>query len=126
MKITGWLTPNGKFFECDTYMHLDVVSSEPELLRYVPNHAELMEKVQGAKDVCEDLAANGEHPEWHIYDMAADSARFEIQDLLKAGGCLRVGTWGIDLYFSGKVTATIKQAAEDLAAGYDMGVVFEI
>jgi len=127
MTISGWLDPNGKMHNCDTWGHIDKVSITPELKRLVPKLDGMLEKLASISRGCQEMDDNGEHPEWHAAEMYSYSVQGEIRRALLKAGCLRVGTWrkGGTMHFEGQVTATTRQAAIDLADGYDLEPAFE-
>jgi hypothetical protein len=128
--VTGWMTPEGKFFECVMYDHIHMVSKIPELKRFVPDMDEYIDRLKSIDETCcEDNADDG-CPCWHNYTLAEMDISGEIRELLLNAGCMRVGSIPSagTMHFEGRaslVTTTKLQAAYDLAENYDMNPVFE-
>jgi hypothetical protein len=128
--VTGWMTPEGKFFECDMYDHIEVASKTPELWRFVPDMDDYESRLESIDECCSEALADGENPCWHAYTMAEMDISCEIRELLLNAGCMRVGSIPSTgtMHFEGRaslVTTTKLQAAKDVAENYNYTPVFE-
>lgn len=83
--ITGWITNKGKVIVCGTYEHFNV---EDETLVNIWKPYE--EQIGSAYQACEDLANEGEHPEWHNYEMCQDDCQRRAYDDAYKLGYLRL------------------------------------
>ena len=90
-KVTGLIHPNDKVLECEFFQHLESAKKHPEfLIESVRVYAEeLNRELQIIGDSCKESQENGEHPEWHIWEMAADDFNFNFLGSLYKHGYLR-------------------------------------
>jgi len=125
--IFGWLSPRGNFYEVDMYGHVEAIAQYPELKKLLPDLDEELVNLQSIKQWSLDQIDQGEHPEWHGYEMASDRVRYAILDTLYAQGCLRVGSSGSALHFEGRPQAikSLYNKAKDLAEEYGMSPAFD-
>lgn len=115
--LYGWLLPNSEFVECPMYCHNDI-----RYHNYIKDRlGDWMEERRSWLDELHeesiDLINQGEHPAWHVVEMAEDDYRWELMQRIHRIGCLRVGSINDSLYFSGtpKAWSRLKKGAEDLA-----------
>jgi len=126
--ITGWMTPTGNFIECETYCHFAAILKHEELSDALELWGKTKElELTGHYQDCQDLINQGEHPEWHGYEMAEDDVKYEARIKLLRKGFLRVGTQSNTVHFEGKSYAIKKlfQKAKDFAENHDMDYEFE-
>lgn len=125
-KLFGWLTPKNDFIRCSLYCHLESAQNHPEV-RAIPKVAELLDGLDEVYQHCSNLGAQGEHPEWHYYDMAYYDDKPRIIECLYDAGFIRIGQKGDVLFFEGKgaVLGQAKQRCEDFADGYGLSCSFE-
>jgi hypothetical protein len=91
--VCGWITPNRKFIECNSYSHIKVIKENEDLLKFIGE--ELFEWEDSLADTvqeCERLESIGEHPEWHVAESEEYLISTKIRKKLKEKGCLRVGS----------------------------------
>ena len=69
--ITGWITNKGKIIETEPYKHFDV--NDETLKSIWEKHHDNVER---AAETCEYLESIGEHPEWHVYEMALSDCTY--------------------------------------------------
>jgi hypothetical protein len=89
-RSTGLLHPNGKVLECDFFQHLAVAKKNPDFLTegLREKAQEYADNLKAIADECDNLAAQGEHPEWHNYEFAEADCNVEfLNDLYNAGYC---------------------------------------
>ena len=78
----GWFTDKGDVIECSFYEHAKVlmnkenISKLPEQVR--KEVEEGFARLKRIEKGSQELIDNGEHPEWHHYEMAADDFRRDI------------------------------------------------
>jgi hypothetical protein len=128
--VTGWMTPEGKFFECGMFDHITTVSTVPELGRFVPYLEDYKVRLEDIDTICCQAGEDDEHPCWHNYALAEMDISVEIRNLLLEAGCMRVGSIpsADTMHFEGRaslVTDAKLQAAYDLAENYGYTPVFE-
>jgi hypothetical protein len=127
-EVFGWLTPSREFIATDPMKHLEAVYANSSLKKYVPWLDEDMGTLKSSYDARMQAIDDGEHPEWHGYEMLEDGIRSEVIDALYKAGCLRVGSHGGDLmYFEGTPEAikNLYQKARDLAESHGKQAKFE-
>ena len=83
--ITGWISNKGKVIECKAYDHFCV--EDEDLLNLWD---EYIQAIQEAHDGCASLGEDGEHPEWHIYEMAQSGCQKEAYKDAYNIGYLRI------------------------------------
>lgn len=71
----GWITPNGKLIGGECYSHINLLRDDPNI---PADLRDLFDEVEDASKHCSGLEKNGEHAEWHIYDMAVSHAIHEV------------------------------------------------
>lgn len=111
----GWITPTRRVIECRDWEHLTVVAADAELVSLCPDMARLLSDLAKIEADCDELSENGEHPEWHNYEMAESEARREIWRKLLDAGCIRIGLRGDEPHFEGKPQA-LHDAAQFIAS----------
>jgi len=126
-EVFGWLSPRGNFYQADLFGHIEAVGKSPELKRLVPNFDEEVADLERQRQYKNDLIDQGEHPEWHTYEMAEDDFKHSIIHALYANGCLRVGSNGSYMHFEGSPQAikSLFQKAKDLAEEYGKAPAFD-
>ena len=122
--VTGWLTPSGDFISCSSYNHHNIVT-DPRIRQWIWEWAEWLEDIESSEAGCKELKAEGEHPEWHNYEMACSSIGSKMCQAMKQRGFLRVGTMGDQLHFEGKPDAFMMEAAKYLAEVTNKTAVFD-
>lgn len=102
MEIFGWFV-KGNFYSVDKYEHLTKLDGELLRLAYLthPNFARLHSEISSIHSDCEYRILTGEHPEWHIYEMAVDEYQSKLIKYLYDGGWIRVGSSDETIYFEG-------------------------
>lgn len=90
----GWITPSGKIVACPCYRHMN--AGVLAQLDSVPNFSDIDEHVQEMHDGCQELSDDGEHPEWHTYEMALDDGEHTKMCRMMEAGFIRVGVRGPD------------------------------
>lgn len=100
----GWITPRNVQIACKPFQHFEGLKDNPEAK---PFWESVNVDVQDALRGCEALEAQGEHGEWHNYEMAVDDAQWKLADILFQQGFIRVGTNSHQgtMEFSGKPEA---------------------
>lgn len=88
----GWISPSGRLIPCSQWGHYDVIINDEEIESAIPWIHASWGGVEAAREECENLANSGEHPEWHIYEIAEDNFRYKVWEALMSAGFLRVGT----------------------------------
>ena len=83
----GWITPKGEFLGCNFYDHIAIVISHVQN----PQALELVEGLHEIEQGSLRLIEEGEHPEWHVYEMAKDDADDAIVRMAYEEGFVRVG-----------------------------------
>lgn len=124
--LSGWLAPNGKFYECKRaiFDHLHVVETNAEIKRLMPSWFE--EKLKRLKNLQKELEKTENHPEWHSYDAMKDSIEISVYDEMYKKGFLRVASHSGEVYFEGTSSgiSSLYNKAKDLAEQSDMKAVF--
>ncbi len=92
MTGTGWITPKGKMIGCKQYDHLNGALGHPET-KNIPEIISGILRVQEVEEECEELAASGEHPEWHNYEIKEMLFKSDARDCLLRLGFIRIGYW---------------------------------
>jgi hypothetical protein len=125
--IFGWVTPCRLFIETKSFQHFKLIGETPELLKLVPDYDKLQSDIDDVEQGCMALADNGEHPEWHNYEIARSHANGEAIGSLYNSGAIRVGSANGTMYFEGTSEAiqNLYQFCKDLAENYGMAVKFE-
>lgn len=123
--LAGWMTPARQFIECRFNEHLDVVR-DPAFYKHAPKLQELFDRLKEIEESCMETAEQGEHPEWHIYEIAFDRARDKAWNILLSAGFLRIAESRGQLHFEGRPWAIKKmhQGCVDLAESYAADAVF--
>lgn len=86
--VTGWITNKGKVIECKPYDHFCV--EDEDLLDLWD---EYIQEIQDTYDMCSSLGESGEHPEWHLYEVAQDGCKNEAYNDAYKMGYLRLSPW---------------------------------
>ena len=126
--LFGWLSPSGKFFQTGMYNHVADVGKIPELKALIPWYDERADAVEHTREYCNNLSRQGEHPEWHCYEMAHYDFQTSVVKALYERGCLRVGDAGSGtLAFEGmpNVIKSMRQTAIEFAQSHNMDAEFE-
>lgn len=89
---TGWITPDGKLLGCGNYFHIQILKDINLLDKFQADY----EEIEEIEKECSELEENGEHPEWHNYEMACDDLGAKITEQLIQDGYIRVGLNTID------------------------------
>lgn len=117
--IYGWLSPRGKFYSTEKQMgHLDLIENTPELRSLMPPEFEKkVNDLQKKRKEGEYAMSQGEHPEWHSYEILSDEIEIESYDEMYKRGYLRVATNRDVVGFEGTSLAIMNlyQKARDLA-----------
>lgn len=108
--VTGWLTNLDEIVICARlYEHVDQIRKfvsdnlkYPELDGFV---FDSWQNVANAEQSCQDLADEGEHPEWHHYEMTQSSEEYRIIKKVYASDWLRIYYKDGTLTIEGKDTA---------------------
>lgn len=111
--MTGWYLPTGKFVECPLYKHFSMTTIS-ELREYTNSFDALQEELDGIRKSCDWLYENGDHPEWHCYEIAENQMQWQLSKELYNNGCIRVGERSGTLHFEGTFSI-LKEREEDLA-----------
>lgn len=94
--LFGWITPTSRILYCDRWCHDEVLKKDNEVLK-VDEVREQIETKENIGKSCQELADNGEHPEWHCYEM------YDIDyQCLLSNGFIRFGSLDNRLHFEGK------------------------
>jgi len=125
--IFGWITPSRVFVPTSAWGHYDAIMGNDALKRLIPDELQDTSHLEHIKEGCEELIAQGEHPEWHCYEMACDSHRDQVVEALYASGAVRVGSQGNTLYYEGSPQgiSNLHQFCKDFAEDHNMGAAFE-
>ena len=94
--ISGWLTNKGKVIECEVYEHF---KADNEIIQNVWEEYE--QELKSISDDCNSLDEQGEHPEWHNYEMAESDYQHEALHRLYKLGFLRLGHFGTRIAVAG-------------------------
>ena len=126
-EIFGWLTPAGKFIESKVWDHFKCIADNDDLKNLVPDYDVGESNVESARQGCEALSDEGEHPEWHSYEIAQSGFEYNVVEAVYKAGGVRVGSSSGSMYFDGIPDAikNLYQKCKDLAEGYDMNAVFQ-
>lgn len=122
----GWITQSGKIIETDLYGHLGVISNNFKEFN-VSNFQNRLNEIESIQIECSERIESGEHPEWHIYEMAKDDLTWKIINAVFDAGNLRFGQRESTIYFEGKSEAikNLCQKAKDFAEELECCACFE-
>ena len=128
--LSGWLSPSGRFYECKRaiFDHLGVIENTPEIRNSLPDWFEKkIKQLNQSKETSKELMRNGEHPEWHSYDMLHDSIEEAVYDEMYKKGYLRVAQNQDVVYFEGSSNGikNLYQKAKDLAESHGKTANFQ-
>lgn len=98
MLVSGYIDLNKhKIHTFDVYGHFEFIEDN---YRHIDRIDEILNGINSVHESCESLIENGEHPEWHCYEMAKDSSESTINAILMNNNILRLncnnGTLFID------------------------------
>lgn len=124
--ITGWIAPNGEFFKCAQYEHMASLAKREEF-RLVSGVPEILADLAAVEEDCQAAADDGEHPEWHRYEIAQSNASYDIYRKVLDAGFIRVGESRDSLHFEGRPNQLKNkhQVCKDFAESYGADCVFE-
>lgn len=88
----GWISNSGECFGCEQWCHVSIIEKIVIDEKIKTKIDEINESVEETRKRCQELADNGEHPEWHSYEMADDDACAETVQHLFNSGWIRIGT----------------------------------
>lgn len=121
----GWITPTGRFVECDLHKHLEVASQDPEMSLCIK---ELLDHLESVREGCQELEdREGRwNAEWHCYEMAMDDAQESSIEILYESNFIRVGEFNDTFHFEGTSHAIkyLYQYCLDFAEGYGKSCQF--
>ena len=103
MNQFGWITKDNQVLLCKEYDHFETLREFPEITKYVDIDG-IIESLDWVQQDCCNLAQEGEHPEWHHYEMYEDSCRDRVWSTLLKNGFIRFGIAYNDderMYFEG-------------------------
>jgi hypothetical protein len=125
--VFGWITPTRRFVPTEMWNHLKEISGDAELRSLVPDFDEMISSVECVREGCLALIDEGEHPEWHSYEIAESHCYWKAMENLYKAGAIRVGSRQDYLHFEGTPEGihSLYQFCKDLADSYEMGCVFE-
>ncbi len=90
MKLFGWISPKKQFFPCKDYEHAKCAFE---------NFSEVNEMFSGifddlayTQEQCQQMSDEGEHPEWHRYEIALSDFDCNLVEFMYRRGYIRVGT----------------------------------
>ena len=86
--ITGWITNKGKVIECKPFNHFCV---QDETLLNIWD--ERQEEVREIEEICNARMEAGEHPEWHVYEIAESDCTAQAYSDAYDLGYLRLSPW---------------------------------
>lgn len=88
----GWLAPDNELYLTQvSYGHINLLVNAAD--KYFSK--ELCAEIDYLETIykeCQELSEQGEHPEWHRYEMAEDSIRHTLLKALIRLGFIRLGT----------------------------------
>lgn len=87
----GWISNSGDLHACERYGHFEGLSKIVEDPKFSQKIEEYDDRLNSIQEDSEALIAQGEHPEWHVYEMAQDSYGSEIVDMAYKFGWIRIG-----------------------------------
>jgi len=127
-RLSGWLSPSGKFYQSDKVMdHFGLIQRTAELKRNMPPDFDAKILELERKEISSQRAEEGEHPEWHWYEMLKYDIEQTAYNEMYKKGYLRVALSKQGMYFEGTPQG-IKgsyQKAKDLADQYGLDAFFE-
>ena len=97
MSVSGYIDLNKQeIHSFDPYEHFEFVRKH-----YSEDYEieEILQDIDDTMEACEQLADEGEHPEWHNYEMALDSGKWEITQILMRRNIFRFNCRNNVLYF---------------------------
>lgn len=117
--VTGWITNKGNVIECRVYEHFNTnditikkiwCKYEEELNESYKSHVELSE--------------NGEHPEWHSYEIFENECKNNAYKEIYELGYLRISKYDNEIAIEGygQYIANNKQLIDDLSDKYNCKV----
>jgi hypothetical protein len=92
----GWITNKGDIVVCAMYDHFskEVLKLANESIKDFDSWYESeYESVKATEQSCQNLIEQGEHPEWHCYEIANDHFHFECLTKLYNAGWIRFGSY---------------------------------
>ncbi len=87
----GWLTPTGILIPCELYKHKDVLLDNEEIMNKFPWIKDELENLDSIAESSNRMIEQGEHPEWHCWEIANDSLSYDIYTALIKEGYIRLG-----------------------------------
>ena len=124
--ITGWLAPDGEFIECPLYRHYKTLASNFKV-KAISGVAEILADLEYMENDCQKARDEGEHPEWHRYEVAESDAQYEIHRKVLDAGFIRVGENNGVIHFEGRPNHLKNkyQKCKDFANSYGADCVFD-
>lgn len=118
--LTGWITNNGKIVECEPWEHL---KTDDPMVRSV--WSEYEDIVDGAYENCASAQEEGEHPEWHIYEICLDNCQSKALVQLYNKGYIRVSNYGTNIAINGtrKAIESQKYVLKKLSDFYECNII---
>ena len=96
MSESGYIDLNErKIHTFGVYEHYDFVEKN---YRHIGRIDEILNEINGVYESCESLIEEGEHPEWHCYEMAKDDGEMTINAILMNNNILRLNCNQSTLY----------------------------
>lgn len=87
----GWLTPAGTVLSSARFHHVEMITQWDECPpEVVAKWEECKTNIEEAEAGCRALSDEGEHPEWHTFEMAQDEQRWEFTTFLYDRGFIRL------------------------------------
>lgn len=123
----GWLTPSRDYIETRVYGHVQEIGKNPMLKKYIPWFDREWESAEELARSSQEMLDQGEHPEWHSYEMAQDDLKTRVVSELYGKGLLRVGTQQGVMYFEGSPGGikNLYEYAKQFAESHGMSAKFE-
>ncbi len=90
----GWVSPRGNVLGCEMHDHLADIGDWIDVKELAPGVEKLVEGVEETKASCQALEDDGEHPEWHCYEIELTRASGKSRELLYQAGFIRLGRNG--------------------------------
>jgi hypothetical protein len=124
MDLYGWVTPKNDLVICDIFEHIEVIAEHEEAPEQVKQAASRLSDIEKQ---CSAAAASGDHPEWHIYDIARWGEEGDTRKALLDAGFIRLGQHldRLHCHGRGKFLADKMQHLKDLAESYNCTAEFE-
>lgn len=124
----GWINPEGKLHVVDVWRHLEFFIQNPEMLPAITEKVRRMEEEIGdEQSQFYDSLVEGEHPEWHRFEIWESDFRYEetkkIYNNVYAYGWARVGRSHKGIHVQGekaKENKVVMAAAKELAEYIDI------